>query len=182
MNRSSARDPARDPAREIARDIEGQLRTRAEAFRREPPCSLRDRVLVAIDAEAAKASRAPFDEPSNSRTWRDRLKTASVAAAVLAAAGFWVVALAGVFGGGATKEKGNDLVVGSASSAFEAPTRPSVLVQLARAAPESLTTAVENPLIAELDRIGQDATRAARFLVGRLPSQLLTREGSDSFR
>jgi len=41
-----------------------------------------------------------------------------------------------------------------------------------QSSPETLSTALDDSLFGELDDIAQDATRAARFLVGRLPASL----------
>jgi hypothetical protein len=117
-------------------------------------------------AGASEGTRAPFDDGEPSRSWRGRLKATSVALIVLAAAGFWGVALFSVFVDGSNAGGRNGLAGATGPSAVERPDAPSLFVQLGRVIP------VENPLSAELDHIGQDATSAARFLVGRLPSTL----------
>jgi len=160
----------------MKRDLEARLRSESEAFRREPAPSLRESVRGAIAAGAEGARRAPLDGPEPLHPWRDRVKTTSVAAAVLVAAGLWIFALGGIFGGGATggpaNATGSGLAQGAAGADSEGSTPASALARLARNAPDSLTTAVESPLLAELGRIADDATSAARFLVGRLPAPL----------
>ena len=163
------------------REFEARLRSEADGFRRAPSPSFQERVRNAIADEATTGNSlsfdglVPFEEPAPLHPWRDRMRTTSVAAAVIVAAGLWVFALAGVLGGGATGGAGNGLSQGAPGTGSEASTPASALVRFARTAPDSLTSAVENPLLAELGRIAEDATSAARFLVGRLPAPLASR-------
>jgi hypothetical protein len=157
----------------MKRHLEERLRSDADSFRRPPSRALGERVRSELVAGAAGTIRPTFDDETPSLPWRDRLKATTVALAVLAAAGFWVVALLGVFGDGATLGGKQDLAGGAGAPAVDRPDSPSLLVELGRAIP------VQNPLAAELDRIGQDATRAARFLVGRLPAPLASNAPED---
>jgi len=166
---------------DFVRDLDARLRSEADGFRREPSQALQQSVRSAIANGAEKASLAPLDGPESSHPWRDRLNTGSVAAAVLVAAGLWIFALGGVLGGGATSG-GTSAVVGDTVPAPGDAASPNVLVRLVRSAPDSWTTAVENPLLSELERIGQDATSAARFLVGRLPASLAANPREDGPR
>ncbi len=164
----------------MSRDLEKRLRSEATSVRRAPSDALGRRVreamvagsdaMIAVSDASIAASdgsiRDPFDEGALAVPWRERLKAASVAALVLAAAGFWVVALFGVLGGDSDRGGRTDLAKGTPPSAVTVPDSPGLLAALGRVVP------LENPLSAELDRIGQDATRAARFLVGRLPAAL----------
>lgn len=158
------------------RDLEERLRSDAESARRPPSRALVERIRTAMVAGASEAARAPFDEREPSRSWLGRLKSASAGLAVLAAAAFWVVALFAVFGDGPKVGGSHDLAGGTGPSTVDRPDAPSLLVQLGRVIP------LENPLAAELDRIGQDATRAAHFLVGRLPAPLASNAPEDGRR
>ena len=158
------------------RDLEERLRTDAGSVRRPPSRALGERIRTAMVGEASEATRATVDDEEPMHSLRGRLKAASVAVTVLVAAAFWVVALFVVFGDAPGVGGRNDLAGGARPHALEHPDSPSLLAQLGRVIP------VENPLAAELDRIGQDASRAARFLVGRLPAPLASNAPEDGRR
>jgi hypothetical protein len=106
------------------------------------------------------------------------VKSAIAAGAVLAAAGFWVVAIVGAF-------RDPPRGAGGASAAGLATLDPGpsrALVDLGKWTPQRLSVAVDGSLLDELGRIGEDASRAARFLVGRLPAPLASTSQRDSPR
>jgi hypothetical protein len=56
-----------------------------------------------------------------------------------------------------------------------APAAPETFARLALACPRTLRTAVDDPLLAELADIAEDATRTARYLASRVPAPLVER-------
>ena len=59
---------------------------------------------------------------------------------------------------------------------------PSAFERLALACPSTLRSAVDDPLLGELEDIAEDATRTVRFLAGRVPTTLVARGTEDSGR
>jgi hypothetical protein len=143
--------------------VEEMLRSATQSARREPPTALRAHVMTAIASDAA----APIAEFVLRPAWRERRQDVFVAAAVLIAVGLWVAAFVGVL------QVGVHAPVSSATTAQgEIQTPWGASISAIESSPETLSTALDESLFGELDDIAQDATRAARFLVGRLPSSL----------
>ena len=177
--------------RRPARQIEDMLRSGAPSARREPSSALRARVTVALESHTPNAERtsmrlperASIAGPVGRAAWRERSQGAFVAASVLIAVGLWVSAFIGVLQGGvhpsapaeAAARNSIQATWRKSISAIQDPASPGTFAQLARATPQTLRTAVDDSLFAELENIAQDATRAARFLVSRLPASLVTR-------
>lgn len=106
------------------------------------------------------------------------MKSAIAAGAVLAAAGFWLVAIVGAF-----RDPPRSAGAPSAAGlATRVPGPARTVVDLGRWTPRSLSAAVDGSLLDELARIEEDASRAARFLVGRLPAPLASTSNRGSPR
>lgn len=150
----------------MSRRVEELLRSGVAAARREPSPDLRARLRTALGEGRVPTA---FAERAREEGWRARFRSAIAAGAVLAAAGFWIVAIVG--GLRAPPRSVDPTSVAGLSS----PDRtPRSLVDLSRWTPRSLSSAVDGSLLDELARIEEDASRAARFLVGRLPAPLVT--------
>jgi hypothetical protein len=167
-------------SRHSVQRVEEELRSGVAGARREPSLAFRTKVRAALGSSAPRIVLAPIAEPTGWAAWSGRLRGVSVAASVLVALGFWIYAFAGGFGNG---ESGTlaDRSRAGAPAATPTSTTSGVLAQLVRATPQRLSIAVDGSLLSELDRMAQDATRAARFLVGRVPEPLVRRgTGIDS--
>jgi hypothetical protein len=145
----------------VSRRVEDLLRSGAAAARREPSPALRSRLSAAL-----AAAPAPSAETLVATDWKSRFRSTVAAAAVLAAAGFWAVAIFG-----ALRDPPGGLKNGTELASAD-PASPRAFLDLSRWTPLGLTTAVDGSLLEEIARIEEDASRAARFLVGRLPAPL----------
>jgi hypothetical protein len=151
--------------------VEEMLRSATHGARRSPPAELRAQVMTAIATDAT----APLASPMSGRvtgalarpSWRERRQDVFVAAAVVMAVGLWVAAFLGVLQVGARPPVSADA---TAQNEIQAPW--SAGLSAIESSPETLSAAVDDSLFGELDDIAQDATRAAQFLVGRLPASL----------
>ena len=147
------------------------LRSGASRARRDPSPILRSKVRAAIQAEeGSEADREPVAGPSR--------RGVLVAAAILVAIGLGVFALFESVGGSAHPP---GVVDRAASNPAGSTVSPPAFARLALACPRTLRTAVDDPLLAELADISEDATRTVRFLASRVPVSLVPRgiEGSE---
>jgi len=170
--------------------LEEMLRTGAGRARRDPSPGLRWKVRAAIDALRSEVDREPVAGPFAGFTSRERRRVVSVAAAMLVAVGL------GVFGYLRSLREDLHRSVPSdrtASSPMESarkggitavrdPASPEAFARLALAGRRTLRTAVDDPLLTELEGIAEDATRTVRFLAGRVPASLVARENGDPGR
>jgi hypothetical protein len=147
------------------------LRSGASRARRDPSPILRSKVQAAIEAGGHEADREPVAGPSR--------RGVLVAAAILVAIGLGVFAFFQPVGGSAPP---SGVVDRAASNPAGSPASPPTFASLARTCPRALRTAVDDPLLAELADIAEDATRTVRFLAGRVPASLVPRGVESSGR
>jgi hypothetical protein len=164
------------------------LRNEAQGARREPSPALRARIMAELESGRMTGATkdAALARPTGRRAWRGRVQDLLVAALVLFAIGAWGFAFLREVPSGTrvpTSSNANlatGLFAPGEAGSLAGAVAPQALSQLARATPGSLRTAIDGSLLAELGNIASDATRAAHFLVGRLPAPLVTRAAEDS--
>ena len=142
-----------------ARRVEEMLRSGASRARRDPSPALRSRIHAAIEAGGSVPDRG-------SREPR-RFKLA--AAGTLVAIGLGSLAFFRSVREDLPPPRSGD------RTATHPPASPEVFTRLALACPRTLRTSVDEPLLAELADIAEDATRTARYLASRVPASLVTR-------
>jgi hypothetical protein len=183
-------EKGRDMRRRSARRLEEILRSSASRERREPPADLRSKVLAAIRAGGSEIDRDSVAGPLRRTATSEPRRVAFVAAAMMLSIGLGVFAFFQSVGGSAHPPGVSDrtALIGTGSagirgtSAIGSPASPRAFERLALACPRTLRTAVDDPLLAELEDIAEDATRAVRFLAGRVPTSLVARTTDDSGR
>jgi hypothetical protein len=178
------------------RHIEEGLRAGAPSARRNPPPALHRNIVTAIGA-GGSADASESSEPigprgrgfaaasaengwGGRRSWRGRSRDALAAACVLLAVGVWGYAflrpaqeptsrsprVAGPIDGSVLEE----IAPGALSSAVTS----QALAEAAGSAPSAVRSAIDGALYSEVNNIAHDATRAADFLLGRIPLALVT--------
>jgi hypothetical protein len=152
-------EEGRDMRERTARTVEERLRSGASRARRDPSPTLRSRIRAAIEAGGSASDAAP----------RAPRRAPLVAAGTLVA-----ITLGGLAFIASTREDVHPSRPGDRTSS-PAPAAPETFARLALAGPRTLRTAVDDPLLAELADIAEDATRTVRYLAGRVPAQLVAR-------
>jgi len=172
-----------------AERLEQMLRTGADRARRDPSPVLRSKVRAAIDAAGSEVDREPVAGPFAYSASRERRRVMSVAAAMLVAVGLGVSGFLWSIRDvdpGAPSDRAASIPIESAwkggITAVRGPASQEAFARLALAGPRTLRTALDDPLLAELEGIAEDATRTVRFLAGRVPASLITRENENPGR
>ena len=154
-----------------AQRLEDMLRTGAGRARRDPSPVLRSKVRAAIEAAGSEVDRESTAGPFARSASRERRRVVSIAAAILVALGL------GVFGFLQSGGEGvSPALLSDRTASNSIASAPEPFVRLALAGQRTLRTAVDDPLITELEGIAQDATRTFRFLAGRVPASQVARE------
>jgi hypothetical protein len=166
--------------------VDDLLRQSAASARRAPPAELRASVAARIESRASRARVGVDNAPlvhERSSAWRSRVQDVLAAAAVVIAIGVWGFAFLRPLPSGAPPPSVADNArpaPGDALAIAVGEPAAAPLLAAARATPGTLRAAIDDSLFAELGNIAHDATRAARFLVGRVPAPLVTRAPEDA--
>lgn len=133
--------------------VEDQLRCDARAARRDPPVAMQRRIHESLGA--GRERRRPARLVPRLAIW------AGLAAAA------WIAVLA--WNGSPRNARAPTAPIADIAPNAAAPRAASVL----RAPPaDALRSALEEPLLAEAGKLVRDSSRAARFLVARLPAPI----------
>jgi hypothetical protein len=173
--------------RTSSRRVEEQLRSGALGARRQPSTDLRARIDAALESGAPRASSLPSIDRAPRRLWSPILLAA---ASVLIAVGIWRFAVSNVPQDDATRFSPASEVVGQGVQpprrdtvpAIDDAASPEAFARLARSAPGTFRSIIDDSLFAELGNIAVDARRAAHFLVGRVPESFVARDAEDASR